>query len=168
MNEEIVEKIANKDVQQVAAEKKKNLITWLIFSIKDEKYALASADVLEIIRDVEVYQLPFLPAYIEGVINRRGDPFTVINPLIVLGKSDNECPENPLFVVLKRNDDQVCLHISDILFFHETDELDLHMIPSANDEESFYRGTIDYHHTTIPVLSSDAFELLLRKDLGST
>lgn len=77
---------------------------------------MRSADVLEIIRDVSVYRLPFMPPYIEGVLNRRGDPFTVVNPLALIGVENTTPPSEPLFLILKRVDDQLSLHISDILF----------------------------------------------------
>lgn len=166
MNEELVDAISDKKLKIEIAEVEKSTVTWLIFSMNGTKYAILSSNVEEIIRDVEIYKLPFLPAYIEGVINRRGDPFTVINPLLVLDTNEDTKQETPLFIVLKRTDDSVCLHISDILFFHETAESDLHIIP-GDTENSFFVGTVEYQKEEIPVLNSDAFELLLRKDLGN-
>ena len=165
MNEEIVNNIEQQNVVQDNVEER-NKITWLMFSINGKKYAIESSSVLEIIRDVTVYKLPFLPSYIEGVINRRGDPFTVLNPLIVTGAENQEPIKEPLFIVLKRDDDQLSLHISDILFFYDTDEKDLHSILN-NDENGFYIGTIDYNKEEIPVFNPNAFEILLRKDLGN-
>lgn len=168
MNEEIIKEIEERksgddsNSSNVVSEK----TNWLIFDICGKKYAIKSTEVHEIIRDMKVYKLPFLPSYIEGVINRRGDPFTVINPLVIL--EDNESskvPEQPLFLVLKRDDDQISLHISDILLFYEIDNSDLHIIPN-NDEEGVFLGTFDYESEEIPALNSNAFEILLRKDLG--
>lgn len=169
MNEELIKDIENKQNQaKETAEEVKNTVTWLIFSMKDTRYAIESSKVDEIIRDVEIYKLPFLPAYIEGVINRRGDPFTVINPLIVIEAEEEDTKlDVPLFIVLKRTDDSLCLHISDILFFHETPETDLHMIP-GDTNNSFFLGTVDYQKEEILVLNPDAFEMLLRKDLGNS
>lgn len=168
MNEELIKDIENKEKQvEAAVEETTNTITWLIFSMNDTRYAIESSKVDEIIRDVEIYKLPFLPAYIEGVINRRGDPFTVINPLIVIEAEGETKLDTPLFIVLKRTDDSLCLHISDILFFHETPETDLHMIPGDTDN-SYFLGTVDYQKEEILVLNPDAFELLLRKDLGNS
>lgn len=164
MNEEIVENIEKIKKEQITADERKK-ITWLMFSINEKKYAIESSAVLEIIRDVQVYKLPFLPSYIEGVINRRGDPFTVLNPLIAIGADNINTIKEPLFLILKRDDDQVSLHISDILFFYDIDEKDLHIIPN-NDENGFFIGTIDYNKEEIPVFNPNAFELLLRKDLG--
>ena len=165
MNEEIVKEIASierKEDLQV----EKNMTTWLVFLIEQKKYAMRSSDVLEIVRDVAVYKLPFMPTYIEGVINRRGDPFTVVNPLAVIESSDKKPPEEPLFLVLKRDDDQLSIHISDILFFTEMEESDLNLIPNS-DEDGFFLGTLGYGHDEIPVLNPNSFEVLIRKDLGS-
>jgi len=166
MNEEIIEQIARekKDSPEVIVEKK--MVTWLIFSIGEKKYAVKSGDVLEIIRDLSVYKLPFMPSYIEGVLNRRGDPFTVINPRPLIGDKDLTPPSVPLFLIFKRNDDQLSIHISDILFFAEMEEDALNQIPEKN-EEGFYLGTITTNGEEIPVLNPNAFELLIRKDLGS-
>ncbi|MBQ7159257.1 MAG: chemotaxis protein CheW [Treponema sp.] len=166
MNEEIIDQIAqnNKDAPEVIEEKK--MVTWLVFSVAEKKYAIKSGDVLEIIRDVAVYKLPFMPDYVEGVINRRGDPFAVINPRSLIGDTDTTPPAAPLFLIFKRDDDQLSIHISDILFFAEMEEGSLNQIPEKN-EEDFFLGTIAYKDEEIPVINPNAFEILIRKDLGS-
>ena len=166
MNEEIVDQIALESIVQAELLEEKKMTTWLFFSIGEKKYAVRSADVLEIIRDVAVYRLPFMPAYIEGVLNRRGDPFTVINPRSLIGDTVTTPPEEPLFLILKRDDDQLSLHISDILFFADIEEGDLNLIPGSN-EESYFLGTLGYGSEEVPALNPNAFELLIRKDLGS-
>ncbi len=165
MNEDLINVINTGNTTEEAQEEKATTI-WLIFSIAQKRYAMRSSEVLEIIRDVAVYKLPFMPAYIEGVINRRGDPFTVINPLSIFGATDSKPPEEPLFLILKRDDDQLSVHISDILQFTEMPESDLNMIPN-NGEEGFFFGTLPYGNEEVPVINPDAFELLIRKDLGS-
>ncbi|MCR5762870.1 MAG: chemotaxis protein CheW [Treponema sp.] len=166
MNEEIINNIASNQKQEEEKAEEKNKITWLIFSINDKKYAIKSSEVHEIIRDLTVYKLPFLPSYIEGVINRRGDPFTVINPLSIIDSMETPPPDSSLFLILKRSDDQLSLHISDILSFYDIEESDVHLIPNG-DKEELYLGTIDYNKEEIPALNSDAFELILRKDFGN-
>lgn len=165
MNEEIVEKIAENTGSESETAEEKELTTWLIFSIAEKKYAVRSRDVLEIIRDASVYKLPFMPPYIEGVMNRRGDPFTVINPRQLIGEDDTTPPKEPLFLILKRDDDQLSIHISDILFFTDMAESDLNLIP-GNNEEGFFIGTLGYGGEEIPAMNMNAFETLIRKDLG--
>ena len=166
MNEEIVDQIALESIVQAELLEEKKMTTWLFFSIGERKYAVRSSDVLEIIRDVAVYRLPFMPAYSEGVLNRRGDPFTVINPRSLIGDTVTTPPEEPLFLILKRDDDQLSLHISDILFFADMEEGDLNLIPGSN-EEGYFLGTLGYGGEEVPALNPNAFELLIRKDLGS-
>lgn len=166
MNEDIVEQLGTEKESEEDIVEEKKMTTWLIFSMAKKKYAIRSADVLEIIRDVSVYKLPFMPSYIEGVLNRRGDPFTVINPRALIGEADTTPPEEPLFLIIKRDDDQLSIHISDILFFTEMEESDLNLIPGSN-EEGFFLGTLSYGGEEIPALNPNAFELLIRKDLGS-
>ncbi|WP_407429477.1 chemotaxis protein CheW [Treponema sp.] len=166
MNEEIIEKIEQQQSEKTEVIEEKKMTTWLIFSIAKKKFAVKSSDVLEIIRDVAVYKLPFMPAYVEGVLNRRGDPFTVINPCVLILENEPKPPEEPLFLIFKRSDDQLSLHISDILFFTEMEEGDLNLIPGSNDE-GYFLGTLGYGGEEIPVLNPNAFEQLIRKDLGS-
>ncbi len=185
MNEQLIQQIAdnqNTARQQVPEEmeaKKKNRITWLIFLINNEKFAIQSTQIQEIIRDVSVYSLPFVPRYIEGVLNRRGDPYTVIDPTILLDRAKN--PEQPqqedeeekktdddsvaLFLVFNFTNDQICIRIDDILFFYETNDDELRVFMDTNKDVSFYKGTIEYNHEEVPVLNADAFELRLKKDL---
>ena len=167
MNEDIIKEIGEaKKSEEATKTAEKTVTRWLVFSISGKKYAVKNDDVHEIIRDVTVYKLPFMPSYIEGVINRRGDPYTVINPLAVIESTDAKPPAEPLFLILKRDDDQLSLHISDILFFTEMDDSELNLIPNSN-EDGFFLGTLGSGENEIPAFNANAFELLIRKDLGS-
>ena len=166
MNEEIIENIEAKDNNQTGVSENQSMTTWLIFLISGKKYAVKSSDVVEIISDLSVYPLPFMPKYVEGVLNRRGEPFTVINPNVILDEDKPEPPEKSLFMIFKRDDDQLSLHISDILLFTKIEDSELKLIPDAT-EESLFLGTVTYEKEEIPVLNQNAFEVLLRKDCGS-
>ncbi|MBR1613854.1 MAG: chemotaxis protein CheW [Treponema sp.] len=167
MNESVVKEIEREGlVEKKVVEEVRERITWLVFSILDRKYAIKSGAVDEIIHDVKIYRLPCLPSYVEGVMNRRGEPVTVLNPVSFIDEECGDVVDSSLFLVLKRSDDKLSLHISDILFFCETEGDDLHLIPNTDDERVVL-GTIDYNHEEIPVLNPDSFEILLRKDLGS-
>ena len=189
MNEQIIDEMNKKTEEQVESVAEETVM-WLVFAIGNEPFAIPSSEVGEIIRDVTVYPLPFLPAYVDGVINRRGDPCAVINPVTLLDrqpaetKEDDETEEEDniqvvsrkkniakepvsLFLVLNRDDDQLCLRITDILFFHESRKTDVHMLVTENSENNFYSGTVEYNHKEIPVINAAAFEQRLRNDLGS-
>ena len=167
MNEEIIEDIEAKSENTTVNLDDKAMTTWLIFLISDKKYAVRSSDVVEIISDLSIYHIPFMPKYIEGVLNRRGEPFTVVNPNSIFADDPNAPPpDKSLFMIFKRDDDQLSLHISDILLFTKIEDSELKLIPDAS-EESFFLGTVTYEGEEIPVLNPNAFEVLIRKDCGS-
>ena len=167
MNDEIVKDLESKSDAKAVTVEEKAMTTWLIFLISEKKYAVRSSDVVEIISDLAVYKLPFMPKYIEGVLNRRGDPFTVINPNPIFNEATNIAPpEKSLFMIFKRSDDQLSLHISDILLFTKIEDSYLKLIPDAK-EESFFLGTVEFDGEEIPVINPNAFEVLIRKDCGS-
>ncbi len=166
MNEEIVEQIQKNITAAEQVQEGHKTTTLLVFSICKKKYAIKSSSVSEIIKDITIYRLPFVPQYVEGVINRRGDPYTVINPLIIIEPTAEKKIENLLFLVLNIEDDQLCLHISDILYFKDITDSDINSIPNS-EEENFFIGTFNFNKEEIPILNPDSFESLIRKELGS-
>ena len=167
MNEEIINDIESNKGNETTVIEDKAMTTWLIFLIAEKKYAVRSSDVVEIISDLSVYHIPFMPKYIEGILNRRGEPFTVVNPNSIFEEDQNALPpDKPLFMIFKRDDDQLSLHISDILLFTKIEDSELKLIPDAT-EESFFLGTVTYDSQEIPVLNPNAFEVLIRKDCGN-
>ena len=137
-------------------------------SVEGMGFAIPSNDVVEIISDLSIYHIPFMPKYIEGVLNRCGEPFTVVNPNSIFDDNpDAPPPDKSLFMIFKRDDDQLSLHISDILLFTKIEDTELKLIPDAT-EESFFLGTVGYDGEEIPVLNPNAFEVLIRKDCGNS
>ena len=88
-----------------------NESSYLIFSIHSHRYALKSTLIQEILYDCKIHYIPFTPEYIEGVLNCRGTPYTVINFLKMQNENNSEINEK-VFLLFKRNDDQFCIHIS--------------------------------------------------------
>jgi len=127
--------------------------TWLIFTIgnagsdgttgatgtKDggNLYALPAGDVKEILRNADVFPLPFVPPYISGVLNRYGTPYVVIDPALMEGKP---AQDSALFIVLN-DESHSCLKIRDVKNFFPAEEKDV--VRFAEEELSgFYEGTL--------------------------
>lgn len=51
----------------------------VIFRINNEYFAVKVSQVLEIIYSQEVFKVPDVPSYVEGLINVRGSVYTLIN-----------------------------------------------------------------------------------------
>ena len=70
--------------------------SYLIFSIGKQRFAFKSSLIQEIMYGSKIHHLPFVPDYVEGVLNCRGNPYTVINSLKLDNEQNSDIPENVL------------------------------------------------------------------------
>jgi purine-binding chemotaxis protein CheW len=134
--------------------------TWLVFLAGEKKYALLASDVREILRDVPVFPLPFVPEYINGILNRYGEPYAVIDPLPVLGEKSQE---SKLFIVL-HDESHMCLKISEVLEFYTTQESDLKFF-SASESGKYYVGSFSYEDGEVLILNPESFVEVVENDI---
>lgn len=130
-----------------------NDTSYLIFSIKEHRYAFKSSLIQEIVYGSKIHVIPFAPDYIEGVLNCRGNPFTVIN-VLKMDKEENSEINEKVFLLFKRDDDNFCIHISNIEVFFEPEE------------EDILADKVKYKFKFIPVFDPDRIEEQLCEDLG--
>jgi chemotaxis signal transduction protein len=135
-------------------------VTWLVFTAGKDTFALEPGQVREILRNTEIYPLPFVPAYIKGVINRHGDPYAVIDISSFLGHE--ELPEN-LFLVLN-DDNDVALRISEIREFHTAGGTDLKKMSDASLSD-YFCGAVSYDRITASILNVTGITGKIRMDL---
>ena len=108
--------------------------TWIVFKAGDdstrgqeELFAVDSSQVVEIIRNAEVFRLPFVPPFVKGVLNFYGRPFAVVDFAKVQGSGFTN---GSLFLIFKSDDDfalqvaQICEFCDD--FREEEIEEDKH------------------------------------------
>ncbi len=137
--------------------------TFLLFSMNTETYAVQAALSREIMRDLDVYPLPFVPPYVNGVLNRHGDPYTVIDPMILLGKDPQK---GSLFLVLNIEQEQLCIRISDVVEFLSV-KVDEIKTFSNHLSVNHFEGTISWKDKEIPILNTLSFIEKLRLDLNN-
>ncbi|MBQ2530534.1 MAG: chemotaxis protein CheW [Treponema sp.] len=131
-----------------------NASSYLVFSIASRKFAFKSTLIQEIMYGAKIHKLPFVPDYIEGVLNCRGNPYTVINPLKLDNEPDSEISES-VFLLFKRKDDHFCIHISNIEVFFEPEI------------EDVFEDKVKYKQKMIPLFDADRLETAMIRDLSS-
>ena len=139
-----------------------NSKTWLVFSVGEKKYALLASSVREILRDVPVFPLPFVPEYINGILNRYGEPYAVVDPLPLL---TGEAQKSKLFIVL-HGKDHLCLKISEVLEFFTTKDEEIKFF-SLSDSGKYYVGSFGFEQDEVLILNSQAFVEIVEKDVES-
>lgn len=148
-----MEEIDAKTAEEINELYEGNESSYLVFSIKHKHFALKSTNIQEIIYGAKIHNIPFAPEYIEGVLNCRGNPYTVVNTLKMDMEEDCVIDEK-IFLLFKREDDNFCIHISNIEVFFEPEEDDI------------FPDKVKYKFKFVPIFDADRVEERLCSDLG--
>ena len=141
----------------------KSSVTYLVFKCGGENYAIDSTEVREILRNNEVYPMPFVPEYIPGVINSYGLPYAVLDFCRFLG---HEEVDSPLFLILK-NQDNISLQVSEIQEFHSKEDVEVQTLGNTEDA-SWFTGAISFDGQSAPVLDVASIIEKVRSDLENS
>lgn len=128
--------------------------TLLVFSVGHKSYAVESASVREIVRNTEVFPVPFVPNYVKGVLNYYSKPFAVVDFSMFLGEARQE---SKMFMVLN-DESSVALQITDIQEFKGTNETVMQTFSEKTSE--YFKGAIQTDDSTAPILN---IENILKK-----
>lgn len=133
---------------------------WLLFFINNRLCALPSSSVKEILRDSIVFPLPFAPSYLNGVLNRYGDPYAVVDPAVVLGE---KAQSTSLFLTLN-DETHTCLRISEVKDFFEAGSTIINRF-SESEISPFFDGSLTVNQEEAMILKLDSFLERLETDI---
>ena len=162
MAEEILSLIKNVKSEKTEEKQKEKKSIWLIFTIGEKRFAIPAESVKEILRDATVFPLPFVPPYVDGVLNRYGDPYVVINPATLEGY---EATQSLLFIVLN-DESHSCFRITDVKDFFTATEKDVVHFSEAELSE-FYDGTLNIDGNEVFVLKVQAIIEKVGKEIAA-
>lgn len=167
MPEEILSLIKSSNRENAEKKQLKKKSVWLIFTIGNQAdgknlYAIPADSVKEILRDATVFPLPFVPPYVNGVLNRYGDPYVVIDSAVLEGK---EAQQSMLFIVLN-DESHTCLRITDVRDFFTVSEKDvIHF--SEEELSDYYEGTLKVKNQEVFVLKVQAIIEKVKKEIAA-
>ena len=103
-----------------------------------------------------------MPAYIDGILNRYGDPYVVINPATLEGY---DAPKSFLFIVLN-DESHSCLRITDVKDFFSASEKD---VVQFNESElsDYYDGTLKVDGEDVFVMNIQAIIEKVGKEIAA-
>lgn len=137
----------------------------IVFRINEKSYALPASLIREIVLDVPLFYVPFVPPYVRGFINRHGEPYTVIdlNMLFEQKKLDSST-----FFILNIEGDQAAFMISDVSEIQKTPESRIHKLTLRDDHEDFFISSVtSADGSEIFILNSEAVLKRLERDLDA-
>lgn len=111
---------------------------YLIFTVKENRYALPSVLISEVAALEKVFPLPLVPPYVRGIINRYSMPYALIDLgfLFNIGKSSAA-----KVIILKEEVDRLAFLIDDITDFAE---LDAGQLIDAGQDETVASGSVRF------------------------
>ena len=84
---------------------------YLIFTVREKKYALPSKLISEVAALEKIFPLPLVPAYVRGIINRYSVPYALIDICFLLLKEASDARK---VIVLKEDVDKLAFLIDDV------------------------------------------------------
>lgn len=121
--------------------------TWIVFTIMEEKFALPSTAVREILYNVPVDSLPLAPDFLCQMTLWQGTVYGVLDPAPLLGY----LPQDTRICLLLHHDSSVCIKITNIVAVHTLPEEAVCYIAG----ESFCCGTFDFSGQKVRIISQD-------------
>lgn len=139
--------VPQEDEQEIIIPKTK----WLFFYIGETKYCIRESQIVNILRDEAIFDFPFAPPFVEGVINFHNNICSAVNFRKLINENSDDTDSN-LLLVFKTDSDDLCLKVTRID--------DFFMIPDESytqnentDNDIFTEGYLLYENENIPVLN---------------
>jgi purine-binding chemotaxis protein CheW len=126
----------------------------LLFELATQRFALAVADVVEVVQAVAVRSLPNAPPVVEGVINLRGEVLPVLDIRARFGLAPKAVEVSDHFLIVRAGPRRVVLRVDRALT--------LHMLPALGIEQAINLPRGLPHIAGIAMLAD---ELVLVHDL---
>ncbi|MBO4321066.1 MAG: chemotaxis protein CheW [Treponema sp.] len=161
--EELLEEILENQETATGGQEKSNTTSYLVFRAGETNYAINSTEVREILRNNEVFPMPFVPPYIKGVLNSYGVPFAVVD--FSLFTSDK--PQDTRLFMLLKNLSNIAVQVSEIQEFHNESEVTVKNMTNAEDSP-YFTGAISFDDVTAPILNINGILEKIRSDLENS
>ncbi|OHD81163.1 MAG: hypothetical protein A3J97_10895 [Spirochaetes bacterium RIFOXYC1_FULL_54_7] len=136
---------------------------FIIAGILDKRCAIPATVIREIVIDVPIHFVPFVPPYIRGFINRHGEPYTVVDLGVLF---EQEATKERSFLVLNLPDDQLAFLVSDIHEIVKVPESDVFPITEKLEDERFFEGSVRLGTDDVFIVSVDGIRTRMAGDLG--
>ncbi len=98
----------NRDINN---EKNEDVIQLVGFVVGEEEFAVPILSIQEIIKPIEWTKVPFVPDYVLGVFNLRGNVLPLIDLRVKFRATANDIDENTRFIVMKIKGEDVAFVI---------------------------------------------------------
>lgn len=165
-NSEILESLDKEKNESALPEEseERRFVKFLVFLIGKRRLAIEAEKIREIVLDLPVFFIPFVPAYVRGVINRHGEPYTVLDIHVLF---EQELLDSSTLLIMSDTSNPAAFLISDVLEIVLIDESKIYPVSDKDDTEEFVQAIIPLQdNSEILVVDSDAVFQRLERDVS--
>ena len=131
----------------------------ILFTLNDRHYAIPTDMVEEISNQIPSTIVPNSPAWVEGLINLRGNVVTLLNLSKLLQQDDSICYNNIIIITI--NDEKIGLLVQDVLQVMDIAPEAIQKLSS--DQDDGIMGVVQIGEDIVDILG---IEKLLSKNEG--
>lgn len=135
---------------------------FLVFMVDESKYAFRAASIKEIVMAAEIFYVPFVPPYIRGLINRHGEPYTIIDLKALFS---NDSLESNKFLIMNIENDQIAFIMSDIVEIINIPCRELKDFNSTDSNNRYFSGSFSVGDDEVFIINLEAIGEKLEHDL---
>ena len=131
---------------------------YMVFVINNQKYALSSKYITEIIEILPITKVPFLPEYMKGIINLRSTIIPVMDARMRFGMEPIEYSERTCIIIIENEANKIGLivdAVNEVLTIPPKQIME--STKEKNDlKESFVNGIIQINNDIQLILDCDS------------
>ncbi|CEN24556.1 chemotaxis protein CheW [[Clostridium] sordellii] len=131
---------------------------YMVFIINNQKYALSSKYIIEIIEMLPITKVPFLPNYMKGIINLRSTIIPVMDARMRFDLEPIEYNERTCIIIIENDSNKIGLivdAVNEVINISPNQSMNMN---SNNDEskENFIKGVSEINDEVQLILDCDS------------
>ncbi|MDR0526112.1 MAG: chemotaxis protein CheW [Spirochaetaceae bacterium] len=123
------------------AEENTEAVKYLIFTVREKRYAVPSNLIGEVAVLDKVFPLPLVPEYVRGIINRYSVPYALVDLGFFLMKTPSPASK---ILVLKEEVDKLAFLIDDVTDFADIPPEDILKIDPEETDRDVINGSFEW------------------------
>ena len=139
---------------------------YMIFVVNNQKYALSSKYIIEIIEMLPITKVPFLPKYIKGIINLRSNIIPVMDARIRFDIEPIDYDERTCIVIIENNNSKIGLIVDTVNeVIHISPENNMNMDSSEDDgKTNFIKSVSEVNNDIQLILDCDSLMKIVEEN----
>ena len=139
---------------------------YMVFVVNNQKYALSSKYIIEIIEMLPITKVPFLPKYMKGIINLRSTIIPVMDARMRFDIEPINYDERTCIIIIENNNNKIGLIVDTVNeVIHISPEKNMNMDSSQDEVKSnFIKSVSEINNDVQLILDCDSLMKIVEEN----